>query len=211
MEASWVVLLVLLAVVAVILWRPRGINEALPAAVGALTIYGLGFVDSTDLNSVLHVVSGAGLTIVATILMSSVLERAGFFRWAAFQIAHKAQGSGKVLFFLTLLLSFFMTIFFNNDGSILITTPIILEITQRLRFNKKQSLPYLLGGALIATASSAPIGVSNLANLIALASVGLDLNQYAELMLIPSLLGIGVCAALLYGVPPQHSSPIPIE
>jgi arsenical pump membrane protein len=152
------------------------------------------------LNSVLHVVSGAGLTIVATILMSSVLERAGFFRWAAFQIAHKAQGSGKVLFFLTLLLSFFMTIFFNNDGSILITTPIILEITQRLRFNKKQSLPYLLGGALIATASSAPIGVSNLANLIALASVGLDLNQYAELMLIPSLLGIGVCAALLYMV-----------
>jgi len=88
--------------------------------------------------------------------------------------------------------------FFNNDGSILITTPIILEMTKRLRLSKANSLPYLLGSALIASASSAPIGVSNLANLIALRIVGLNLNLYAALLFVPSMLGITVCAGLLY-------------
>ncbi|MCL6593267.1 MAG: arsenic transporter, partial [Alicyclobacillus sp.] len=98
------------------------------------------------------------------------------------------------------LLCFCMTLFFNNDGSILITTPILLELTQRLGFTKQQALPYLLGGCLVASSASAPIGVSNLANLIALSIVGLDLNQYAWLMLLPSLFGIAVCCVLLYAV-----------
>ncbi|WP_303799259.1 ArsB/NhaD family transporter [Alicyclobacillus macrosporangiidus] len=175
-------------------------NEAVPAAVGAALLFALGVVKVDDLAEVLHVVSGAGLTIFATILMSAVLDRAGFFRWAALQIARKAGGSGRRLFVLTLAMCFCMTMFFNNDGSILITTPIIVETTQRLGFTKAQALPYLLGGCLVATSASAPIGVSNLANLIALGIVGLDLNTYAALMLLPSLLGITVCALLLYGL-----------
>lgn len=198
MDTTWLVPLVLFAVVGTILWRPGKINEAIPAIVGAAIVIAIGAVTPEDLHSVLQVVSGPGITILSTMMMSAVLDRAGFFHWAAIQLARKADGSGKALFVLTLLLSFLMTMFFNNDGSILITTPIILEITNRLHFAKAQALPYLLGGALIASASSAPIGVSNLANLIALNIVGLNLNQYAELMSVPSLLGLAICAVLLY-------------
>ncbi|MCL6637983.1 MAG: arsenic transporter [Alicyclobacillus sp.] len=200
MLTAWLSPLLLLCVVVCILWRPRRVNEAVPAAAGAALLLASGVVHLQDLAVVLHVVSGAGLTILATLIMSAVLERAGFFRWAAVQVARKARGSGRRLFGYTLLLCFCMTLFFNNDGSILITTPILLELTQRLGFSKQQALPYLLGGCLVATSASAPIGVSNLANLIALSIVGLDLNQYAVLMLVPSLLGIAICCALLYAL-----------
>jgi arsenical pump membrane protein len=91
-----------------------------------------------------------------------------------------------------------MTLFFNNDGSILITTPIIINIVTILKFKPHQRFPYLLSGALIATASSAPIAVSNLANLIALKIVGLDLNSYVSMMFVPSMIGITTIALLLF-------------
>ena len=91
-----------------------------------------------------------------------------------------------------------MTVFFNNDGSILITTPIILQVTKLLQFKMHQKIPYLISGAIIATAASAPIGVSNIANLIALRIVGLDLNEYAIRMFVPSMIGIIAIAVLLY-------------
>lgn len=198
MGISWLVPVLFATVIVFLLWRPRNLNEAIPTTLGALAVLALGFISWNDVTTVFHVVSGAGVTILSTIIMSSVLDRAGFFRWAAVQVAIKARGSGIRLFIYVLFLCFCMTMFFNNDGSILITTPIILEITRRLRFTKLQSLPYLLGGALIATSSSAPIGVSNLANLIALRIVGLDLNTYAQLMFLPSMIGIAGCGYLLY-------------
>src|SRR5690606_28576357 len=61
-----------------------------------------------------------------------------------------------------------------------------------------RQLPFLFAGAMVATASSAPIGVSNLANLIAMRIVGLDLETYALYMFVPSLAGIGCIAGLLF-------------
>jgi arsenical pump membrane protein len=80
----------------------------------------------------------------------------------------------------------------------LITTHIIIQIATILNLKPHQKLPYLISGALVATASSAPIGVSNLANLIALKIVGLDLNSYAVLMFFPSMVGIISIAVMLY-------------
>lgn len=198
MEMAWLVCVVLGIVIALILWRPWHMNEAIPAACGAIAVIAVGAVSLTDLRTVVNVVSSPGITIISTMIMSRVLDAGGFFRWAAVRIAQKARGSGTKLFFMTLFLCFCMTLFFNNDGSVLITTPIILEMTRKLGFTKREALPYLLGGVLIASSSSAPIGVSNLANLIALGIVGLNLNQYAVLMVVPSILGIGTCVGLLY-------------
>jgi arsenical pump membrane protein len=91
-----------------------------------------------------------------------------------------------------------MTMFFNNDGSILITTPIIIEIVTLLNLKPHQKQPYLFSGAIIATASSAPIGVSNLANLIALKIVNMDLVTYAKIMFVPSMAGLFIISLLLF-------------
>ncbi|WHY59467.1 ArsB/NhaD family transporter [Peribacillus simplex] len=116
--------------------------------------------------------------------MSIVLESIGFFRWIALNIIIRSKGSGIRLFAYINLLSFFMTMVFNNDGSILITTPIIIHIVTLLKIKPHQKIPFLISGALIATAASAPIAVSNISNLIALKIVGLSLNSYINMMFV---------------------------
>ena len=138
---------------------------------------------------------------MATIVMAIVLESFGFFNWVAEKLAEKAKGSGIRLFWYVNLLCFLMTLFFNNDGSILITTPILVMLLNNMGLKNHQKIPYLLSGALIATASSAPIGVSNIVNLIALKIVHMSFvvaygddvcscNAWitaADLVLVPSL------------------------
>lgn len=180
------------------LWRPLGINETVPTTFGAAIVLMTGIVSWSDVMGILNIVSGPSLTILSTIMMSIVLESIGFFRWIALNIVNRSRNSGIRLYLYTNLLCFFMTMLFNNDGSILITTPIIIHIVTILRFKPHQILPYLISGALIATAASAPIAVSNISNLIALEIVGLSLNSYVKMMFIPSMIGILTIAFLLF-------------
>ena len=191
---------IFVATIALLIWRPRGSNEAYPAAGGALALLLIGIVRPQELGEVFGIVSGAVVTILCTIVMSIVLDSIGFFRWSAYNVIRYARGSGIRLYWVIMALCFLMTLFFNNDGSILITTPIIIQVARLLRLKIHQQIPYLIGGAMVATAASAPIGVSNLANLIALRIVGLDLNTYAWLMIPPSMAGIAVIALLLLAI-----------
>jgi arsenical pump membrane protein len=190
--------IIFFSVISLIMWRPKGLNESIPTAIGAAITIFLGIVPLDDIYKILDIVSGASITIISTIIMSIVLESIGFFNWVAFNLVKKAKGSGTLLYIFVNLICFLTTIFFNNDGSILITTPIIIHMANFLNLKFHQRIPYLLSGALIATASSAPIAISNISNLIALKIVGMDLNSYIEMMFIPSMIGIVTIASLLY-------------
>jgi arsenical pump membrane protein len=181
-----------------IVWRPRGMNEAIPSTIGAAIIFIAGIVSLGDIYQITGVVSGASITIFSTIVMSIVLESIGFFRWAASNLLMKARGSGVRLYWYINILCFTMTLFINNDGSTIIMTPIIIQIVNILDLKPHQKFPYLLSGVLIANAASAPIGVSNLANLIALKIVGLSLNDYVSIMVVPSMIGVAVISLLLF-------------
>ncbi|SFL54175.1 arsenical pump membrane protein [Paenibacillus sp. 1_12] len=196
-DLLWMLIIFALTVI-FIMWRPFGINESIPTSIAACIILLLGIVPLGDILNIFEIVSGASITILSTIVMSIVLESIGFFRWAATNLSAKANGSGIKLFWYINLLCFLMTLFFNNDGSILITTPIIIRTLSLLQLKPHQKIPYLISGALVATAASAPIGVSNLANLIALKIVGLNLNSYAAMMFVPSMLGVGCITISLF-------------
>ena len=186
------------ATMLVILWRPNGLNEAIPAGIGAAVIVAAGIVSLADMAEIMQKISGASLTIISTIVMAVVLENFGFFHWAAAKLAKLAAGSGYRLFWYIQLLCFLMTLLFNNDGSILITTPILILLLKNLRLKPHQFIPYLLSGALIATASSAPIGVSNIVNLIAMDIVGMSLLEFTKMMFVPALLGLLFMSCLLF-------------
>jgi arsenical pump membrane protein len=177
--------------------RPKNMNEAIPATIGAMIVMLSGSVSLTDLLDISSKVTGAAVTIIATIVMAIVLESFGFFRWTAALMLKVSKGSGIRLFWYTLLLCFLMTMFFNNDGSILITTPILILIFKNIGFKNREKIPYLLSGALIATASSAPIGVSNIVNLIALKIIGMDLYLQTAMMFVPATIGLLFLAFLL--------------
>ncbi|MDP4100471.1 MAG: arsenic transporter [Bacillota bacterium] len=181
-----------------IFWRPKGLNEAIPATFGALMVLLCGSVSLADLGEIGTKVTGASVTILATMIMAIALESFGFFYWVAAKLLQQSKGSGIKLFWLTNLLCFLMTIFLNNDGSILITTPILLLVLKYLGLKKHQKAPYLLSGVLIATASSAPIGVSNIVNLISLKIIGMDLYLHTAMMFVPSMMGLIFMTCLLF-------------
>lgn len=189
---------VFLLTMVIIFWRPRGMNEAVPAMIGAIIVLSFGSVSLLDLNEISTKVMGAAVTIIATMVMAIVLESFGFFHWAAAQLVIKAKDSGIRLFWYTNVLCFLMTLFFNNDGSILITTPILLLLLNRLQLKPHQKVPYLLSGALIATASSAPIGVSNIVNLIALKIIHMDLYMHTAMMFVPGTIGLLFMSCMLF-------------
>nr|WP_235838716.1 ArsB/NhaD family transporter [Desulfosporosinus metallidurans] len=181
-----------------LLWKPHGVNESIPPSICAIFIFLAGIVPLSDIFKILGIVSGASITILSTCVMSIVLDSIGFFRLAAINLVNRANGSGVLLYWYINLLCFLMTLFFNNDGSILIATPIIINIVTILKLKENQQFPYLFSGAMISIASSAPIAVSNLANLIALKIVGMDLNAYVAMMIVPSMVGITTISLLLF-------------
>ncbi|WP_430355226.1 arsenic transporter [Viridibacillus arvi] len=195
---AWVTILTFLVTLVFILWRPKGINEAIPATIGAIIVLLSGSVSLTELGIITETISGAAITIMATIVMAIVLESFGFFNWVAEKLAERAKGSGIRLFWYVNLLCFLMTLFFNNDGSILITTPILVMLLNNMGLKNHQKIPYLLSGGLIATASSAPIGVSNIVNLIALKIVHMSLYAHTAMMFIPATLGLLLLVGLLF-------------
>ncbi|MDQ0200240.1 arsenic transporter [Neobacillus ginsengisoli] len=194
----WITILTFLGTLGLILWRPKGINEAIPAAIGALIVVLSGSVSLSDLGIITDTISGAAITIMATIVMAIVLESFGFFHWVAEKLAEKAKGSGIRLFWYVNLLCFLMTLLFNNDGSILITTPILVMLLNNMGLKNHQKIPYLLSGGLIATASSAPIGVSNIVNLVALKIVHMTLYMHTAMMFVPATLGLLLLVGLLF-------------
>ena len=184
----------------VIFWRPGGLNEAYPAAIGAGIILLTGIVSRADILDIISKIGGASITIIATIVMAVFLESFGFFHWAAARLAGFAKGSGNRLYWYVQLLCFLMTLLFNNDGSILITTPILILLLKNLQLKPHQQIPYLVTGALTATASSAPIGVSNIVNLIALEIVDMTLYMHTAMMFVPATLGLLFMTWLMFMV-----------
>ncbi len=182
----------------VIFWRPGGINEAWPASIGAGMVLLTGIVSGGDLADIISKIGGASITIMATIVMAVILESFGFFNWAAARLAILSKGSGYRLYWYIQLLCFLMTLLFNNDGSILITTPILILLLQSLRLQHREMIPYLLSGALIATASSTPIGVSNIVNLIALEIVHMTLYMHTAMIFIPATIGLLFMSWLMF-------------
>lgn len=175
-------------------------NEAWPASIGAGIILLTGIVSQNDIVDIIHKIGGASITIMATIVMAVILESFGFFHWAAARLTKLAKGSGYRLYWYIQLLCFLMTLLFNNDGSILITTPILILLLKNIRLKPHEQIPYLLCGALIATASSAPIGVSNIVNLIALNIVHMTLYMHTAMMFVPATIGLMFMSLLMFVV-----------
>ncbi|MGM9957532.1 MAG: arsenic transporter [Peribacillus sp.] len=195
-----VTIFVFVMTMVVILWRPRGLNEAWPASFGAAIILLTGIVSRGDVMDIIGKIGGASITIMATLVMAVILESFGFFHWAAARLVTLAKGSGYRLYWYIQLLCFLMTLLFNNDGSIMITTPILILLLKNLRMKKHETISYLLSGALIATASSAPIGVSNIVNLIALKIVDMSLYMHTAMMFVPATLGLLFMSWLMFMV-----------
>jgi arsenical pump membrane protein len=165
-----------------VLWQPRGLSIGWSALGGAALAIVLGVVEIEAIPAVWRVVWDPTLTLIALILISLVLDAAGFFRWCALHLAHGAGRDGRRLFLLLLLLSALLAAVFANDGAVLIMTPLTLAITHALKLERRAVLAFLLATGFVVDSTSLPFIISNLVNMVVAGYFHLGFTRYAAVM-----------------------------
>src|SRR5699024_1393158 len=154
-----------------------------------------GVVHWTDVAVVWHIVWDATFTFVALIVISLILDEAGFFAWAALHIARWGNGRGHLLFPLIVLLGAVIAAFFANDGAALLLTPIVIAILVRLEFSTPAALAFIIATGFIADTASLPLVISNLVNIVSANYFDVGFGRYAAVMVPVNL--VSVLATLL--------------
>src|SRR5690554_1054925 len=93
-----IVLLIFLITIVLVIWQPRGLGVGWSASIGALLALLSGVVELADIALVWQIVWNATATFIAIIIISLLLDEAGFFEWAALHVARWGGGSGRKLF-----------------------------------------------------------------------------------------------------------------
>jgi len=176
-------LLIFVATLILVLWRPRDIGIGWIALGGALVALLSGTISLADIPTVWAIVWDATFTFVALIILSLVLDEAGFFEWAALHVVRMAGGRGAVLFPLVILLGAAMAAVFANDGAILLLTPIVVAMLRRLEMGEAAVMAFVLASGFVADSTSLPLVISNLVNILSANYFGLTFDRYALVML----------------------------
>ncbi|MFA9216932.1 MAG: arsenic transporter [Sphingomonadaceae bacterium] len=190
-------LLIFLATLILVIWQPRGLGIGWSAAAGAVVALLAGVIHVGDIPVVWHIVWNATGTFVAIIIISLLLDKAGFFEWAALHVARWGRGSGKLLFSLLVLLGAAVSALFANDGAALILTPIVIAMLRALRFPPRATLAFVMAAGFIADTASLPLVVSNLVNIVSADYFGLSFASYAAVMAPVNLVAVAATLAAL--------------
>lgn len=190
-----VALLIFLVTIVLVIWQPRGLSIGWSASVGAMLALAFGLVAPADILVVWQIVWNATATFIAIIIISLLLDEAGFFEWTALHVARWGQGRGRLLFALIILLGAVVSAFFANDGAALILTPIVMAMLLALGFNPTATLAFVMAAGFIADTGSLALIVSNLVNIVSADFFDISFSHYAAVMVPVNL--VSVAATLL--------------
>ncbi len=180
-------LAVFLLTLILIVLRPRNLNEAWAAALGGTLMLVLGLVSVHQAWQVTARGAETLAFLLALMLLSELLDKSGFFSWAAVHAARLARGKGVRLYRNVFLLGALTTALLSLDTTAIILTPIVLAFVQQLKIPAK---PFLLACAFVANTGSLLLPVSNLTNLLFQSAFHFSFGAFALRMLLPQVLGV---------------------
>ncbi|MEJ2632796.1 MAG: arsenic transporter [Acidihalobacter sp.] len=191
-------LLIFVVTLVFVIWQPRGLGIGWSALAGALVALATGVISLGDIPIVWHIVWDATFTFVALIVISLVLDEAGFFHWAALHVARWGRGDAHRLFPLIILLGAVIAAFFANDGAALLLTPIVLAILLRLGFSPATALAFVIATGFVADTTSLPLVISNLVNIVSANYFGIPFDRYAAVMVPVNLVTLAATLGVLW-------------
>jgi arsenical pump membrane protein len=172
-----------------VLCRPRGLNEAWFTSLGALLMLVCHIV--TVGEAVQTVTEGANVLgfLLALMVLSALLDRAGFFEWAAIWAALTAKGNGKLLYRNVFVLGAMTTAVLSLDTTAIILTPIVVAFVQRLKLKAR---PFLIACAFVANTGSLLFPISNLTNLLYQETFQYSFVSFTQIMVVPQIVALSI-------------------
>ncbi len=181
-----------------VIWQPRGLGIGWSAMGGAALALLTGVITRADVPVVWHIVWDATFTFLGLIIISLLLDEAGFFQWAALHIARWGGGRGRRLFPLVVVLGGAISAFFANDGAALLLTPIVVAILLRLEFSPAQTLAFVFATGFVADTTSLPFIISNLVNILSANYFAITFDRYALVMVPVDILSLLATLAVVW-------------
>ena len=189
---------IFVATLPLVIAQPKGLSIGWSAGGGAALALLLGVVHLANVATVWDIVWNATATFVAVIVISLVLDRIGFFEWAALHMLRAARGSTIRAFVFMMVLGAGVAALFANDGAALILTPIVYEQMRALGFERRQALPFVMAAGFIADTTSLPLVVSNLVNIVSANYFHIGFTSYAATMAPVDLIAFAASVGVLY-------------
>ena len=192
-------ILIFVFTLVLVIWQPRGLGIGWSASLGAALALLTGVVHPADILVVWKIVWNATGTFIAIIIISLLLDEAGFFEWAALHVGRWGRGRGRALFVWVVLLGAAVSAVFANDGAALILTPVVMAMLLALGFSPGATLAFVMAAGFIADTASLPLVVSNLVNIVSTDFFGIGFGRYAAVMVPVNLAAIGATLLVLLG------------
>ncbi|HTH97029.1 MAG TPA: arsenic transporter [Stellaceae bacterium] len=189
---------IFLATLVLVVWQPRGLGIGWSAMGGAAVALLTGVIHWNDVPVVWGIVWNATFTFVALIVISLLLDEAGFFEWAALHVARWGKGNGRRLFPLIVLLGAAVSAIFANDGAALLLTPIVVAILVRLEFAPPTVLAFVIATGFVADTTSLPLVISNLVNIVSANYFDVRFDRYASIMVPVDIIALISTLAVLW-------------
>ncbi|MNR82303.1 Arsenical pump membrane protein [compost metagenome] len=189
--------LIFLGTITLVIWQPKGLKIGWSALGGAALALLTGVVHLADVATVWGIVWNATISFIAIIIISLLLDEAGYFEWAALHVARWGAGKGSRLFVYLILLGALVSALFANDGAALILTPIVIAMLLALKFTPAATLAFVMGAGFIADTASLPLVVSNLVNIVSVDYFKIGFAEYAAVMLPVNLVSIAATLGML--------------